>query len=142
RVMPGALVGVTRDFMMGGPYAEWRGSEIVFQALSGVMHYNGKAGEKPLYGAGRRASFGAGLLLYTRILAELYAQARGLGRADIIRVATHEVAASMEQYFSTQWAYSRTLAERGEPFRPIGRVKCRDGWVVFFAVPERRQELL
>lgn len=138
---PRAIVALATDFADEGPYRHWIGNELIFQALSGSMYYNGAPQRKPLYGAGHRASCSAGLFLFTRVVAELIAHARGLSTDHMISVATHEAAAAMEQNFSGQWSYSRTVAQRGELTRPKGRVRCRDGWVVFFAMESRLAEL-
>jgi crotonobetainyl-CoA:carnitine CoA-transferase CaiB-like acyl-CoA transferase len=140
-LFPDTIVAAVTDFADDGPYASWTGSELVHQALSGSMFYNGSAGRKPLYGTGHRASYAAGLHLYIRIMSELVAGLRGSSSARQVRVVVHEAAAAMEQNFSTQWAYSRTIPQRGEWNRPKGRVPCRDGWVVFFGGARRRREL-
>ena len=38
-------------FGLDGPLASWRGSEMIYQALSGVMYENGRVEGPPLYGA-------------------------------------------------------------------------------------------
>ncbi len=43
----------------------------------------------------------------------------------------------MEQNFSGQWNYNRTLTFRDEMARPKGRVQCSDGWVVYFLRPDQ-----
>lgn len=136
---PTASVAEVTDFAATGPYAGWTGGELVHQALSGSMYYNGRADAKPLYGTGHRVDYAAGLLLYTSSLAaRLGPPARP---ASTVRVNRHEAAVSMEQNFSTQWAYSHTLAARGEWNRPKGRVRCQDGWLVFFASDHNLAEL-
>jgi crotonobetainyl-CoA:carnitine CoA-transferase CaiB-like acyl-CoA transferase len=135
------VVGVASAFSPDGPYATWTGGELVLQALSGSMHYNGASGRKPLYGAGRRISYGAGLLLYSRVIAELVGRARGAGtRGQPVRVVEHEVGVMMEQNFSSQWAYSQTIPHRGDALRPTGHVRCADGWLAFFVQRTRRAE--
>lgn len=138
---PEAVVATVNDFADGGPYSQWVGSELIHQALSGSMYYNGRYSDRPLHGAGHRASYGAGFLLYTRILAELLARLKGRPTEQVVDLSVHESAAVMEQNFSTQWAYSHTVPLRGEWNRPKGRVRCRDGWVVFFAMHQRQREL-
>lgn len=136
---PGACVATVTDFAADGPYAHWLGGELIHQALSGSMYYNGRATGKPLYGTGYRADYAAGLQLYIRSLAEILGPPSA--RSGRVRVTRHEAATAMEQNFSTQWAYSRTLAARGEWNRPKGRVRCRDGWLIFFASGHSLREL-
>lgn len=142
---PHALVAVATDFADQGPYRDWHGSELIHQALSGSMHYTGLAGRPPLYGAGNRAYIAAGLFLYVSLAARLLARpATGTAGAagEIVRVAVHEAAAAMEQNFAAQWAYSATIAQRGELNRPKGRIRCADGWMTAFAMEGRLSELL
>src|SRR5690606_12021582 len=40
---PGLVVARLRDFPAEGPYARWRGSEMIHQALSGLMYATGRA---------------------------------------------------------------------------------------------------
>lgn len=139
--LPRAIVANVTDFPKTGPYSNWLGSELILQALSGSMFYNGRANDVPLYGVGYRASYEAGLHLYTRILSQLLAAPSEGEATGPLRVSAHEAAASMEQNFSTQWAYSATIPARGEWNRPKGRVRCKDGWMVFFASKDRLREL-
>ncbi|TDT79516.1 crotonobetainyl-CoA:carnitine CoA-transferase CaiB-like acyl-CoA transferase [Arthrobacter sp. AG258] len=138
---PECIIAVVTDFADEGPYRNWSATEIVHQALSGSMYYNGRSGEPPLFGAGDRASYAAGLCLYIRIVATIRARMVGISDPGLQQIAVHEAAAAMEQNFSTQWSYSKSIAQRGELTRPKGRVKCKDGWVVFFAMPSRLAEL-
>jgi crotonobetainyl-CoA:carnitine CoA-transferase CaiB-like acyl-CoA transferase len=138
---PGRLIAAVTDFADEGPYRNWSGTEMIHQALSGSMYYNGRAGDTPLFGAGDRASYAAGLCLYIRILSSLRACRNGLVDPGVLHITIHEAAAAMEQNFSTQWSYSSSVAQRGELTRPKGRVKCKDGWMVFFAMENRLKEL-
>ena len=140
-LFPDACVAAVTDFAETGPYAQWTGSEIIHQALSGSMYYNGRADARPLYGTGHRAYYAAGLHLYIRIVSDRIARLQGRPFHNRLCVSAHEAAAAMEQNFSTQWAYSKTIPGRGEWNRPKGRVRCRDGWLAFFASGRTLTEL-
>ena len=56
---PRVVCSIT-PFGPDGPFQNWQGSELVYQALAGVMFENGEAGRPPLYGVGHRASYAAG----------------------------------------------------------------------------------
>ena len=127
-----AIVAVATDFSEEGCYANWGGSELVHQALSGSMYYTGLADGEPLYGVGQRAAYAAGLQLFIGIAAALIGRARGQRSPRRIDVAVHEAAAAMEQNFSAQYAYNGTFPLRGEKVRPKGTARCSDGWVVYF----------
>lgn len=132
------LVGLVTDFGRDGPYVNWRGSELVHQALSGSMFINGLVGRPPLYGYGMRTSYAAGSYLYNGLVAALIARMRtGDTPPGLVEVTVHECAAAMEQNFSGQWNYNRTLTFRDEMARPKGRVECLDGWIVYFLRPDQ-----
>ncbi len=140
------LVGLVTEFGRRGPYVEWHAGELVHQALSGSMFINGLADRPPLYGHGNRTAYAAGSYLYVGLVAGLIGRMRsdaagdgrtGPGRPDLVEVSVHECAAAMEQNFSGQWTYNRTLTVRDEMARPKGRVRCRDGWVVYFLRPDQ-----
>src|SRR5690606_988177 len=61
---PAGIVVSLSNFGVDGPFADWKGPEIVLQALSGIMYNNGEFGREPLYGVGNRASYAAGLAAY------------------------------------------------------------------------------
>ncbi|MEV4734840.1 CoA transferase [Saccharopolyspora sp. NPDC049426] len=140
-VAPYALIATAPDFADEGPYRNWTGSELIHQALSGSMYYNGHAGQPPLYGVGDRASYAAGLFLYLSLVVRMRNRQPDTD-GEIVQVAVHEAAAAMEQNFSAQWSYSKTIAQRGELNRPKARIRCADGWMMVFAMEGRLRELL
>src|SRR5205814_850531 len=58
---PYAVVALVSDFGDDGPFRHWRGSEMIFQALSGMMYVNGSGDREPLYGVGHRAQYATGV---------------------------------------------------------------------------------
>ena len=128
----GPVVAMVDDFGAIGPYTDWKGSELIHQALSGSMYVTGLADREPLYGVGLRAHYAAGTNLYIGTVAALYARVAGRPGPSLVEVTVHEAAAMMEQNFSTQWAYNGTVARRDEKTRTRGRARCADGWVVYF----------
>ena len=128
------LVAIIDDFGEVGPYAGWSGSELIFQALSGSMFANGAASRAPLYGCGNRAYYAAGTFLYVSIVAAMIGRLNG-GTFGTVEVSVHEAAAAMEQNFTGQWSYNRSIARRDEQLRTKGRLKGVDGWVIYFVRP-------
>ncbi len=118
------IVGVISDFGQGGPWAEWRGSELIFQAASGVMMHNGEKTRKPLYGFSHRASYAAGTALYVGLLAAFHAR-RTTGKGQEVDVSIAETAATMSTA-STAFAYSGVTEARNAGDHQL---RCRDGWV-------------
>lgn len=130
---PQAVVGLITPFGSTGPYASWRGSEMIFQALSGSMYVTGAPDREPLYGVGQRASYAAGLWLYVAMMAALVGGVRHGRRYGPVEVTLHEAAAAMEENFSMRWAYSSELMLRGnDPSRSVCTLECSDGHAILF----------
>jgi crotonobetainyl-CoA:carnitine CoA-transferase CaiB-like acyl-CoA transferase len=125
---PDCVVALVSDFGDDGPCAHWRGSEMIFQALSGMMHVNGSGDRQPLYGVGHRASYAAGVGAYITILSALYARKR-IGRGQQVAIDVAMNTSSMAPPSSLEFAYSGIKDPRGERRSPFCVVKCADGWV-------------
>jgi crotonobetainyl-CoA:carnitine CoA-transferase CaiB-like acyl-CoA transferase len=116
-----------------GPMEDWKGSELVYQALSGTMYENGRLEGPPLYGMGRRASYAAGVLGYTQSLATLL----GDFGPRVVDVAIAEVAAAMSFNRITQFSYNGEVEGRDIRTIPRALVRCADGWVSIFIYDNR-----
>jgi len=128
---PAAVIGVVSGFGRDGPWRDWQGAEIVYQALSGMMNHNGERDREPLYGCGNRGSFSAGIAAYAGVLAALLARDEAGGQVVSVDVA--ETLSSMWYPYPLIHAYSGWLEPRGERDQPVGRVRCRDGdWICFW----------
>lgn len=130
---PGAVLCRISDFGVNGPYATWKADEMVHQALSGIMYYNGRAGEAPLFGVGQRVQHVAGVAAYTAVLAAL----RG-GHGELIDIDVNKTAASMSYNLPNQYFYSGTFDQRdGTKYNPDLLIRSRDGWVTVFVYAYR-----
>jgi crotonobetainyl-CoA:carnitine CoA-transferase CaiB-like acyl-CoA transferase len=128
RANPQAVVALVSDFGDDGPFRHWRGSEMIFQALSGMMYVNGSGDREPLYGVGHRAQYAAGVGLYICVLAALLARKTiGCGQQVALDVAMNT--SSMAPPATVEYAYSRMQDPRGERRSPFMVVRCADGWV-------------
>jgi crotonobetainyl-CoA:carnitine CoA-transferase CaiB-like acyl-CoA transferase len=121
------------DFGEHGPYRGWRGGEIVHQALSGVMFTTGAQDREPLYGVGRRTAYACGVTAYISCLAALTWRDR-TGQSQAVEAITAEATAAMAQNLVTQYSYSRTYPSRRQYPGMLAQLKCRDGWLVLFAL--------
>jgi crotonobetainyl-CoA:carnitine CoA-transferase CaiB-like acyl-CoA transferase len=131
-VCPTAVVCVVSDFGEDGALSAWQGSEMIHQALSGVMFENGKANGKPLYGCGRRSYYAAGVAAYISILTALLERRRS-GKGQMIDISVAETAASMNYCRATQFSYNGTIERRGDVSRSVRTfLECRDGWIAIF----------
>ena len=139
---PGTVAAVVSDFGESGPRRNWRGSEIIHQALGGVMAQSGEAGREPLYGISSRLYFGAGVVLFSSIVARLFARERrrndatdGIAMPEPpLEVTVAETAASMGQNEVATYWYTGTWPRRGYYPGMVGKVRCKDGWVVVFGL--------
>jgi crotonobetainyl-CoA:carnitine CoA-transferase CaiB-like acyl-CoA transferase len=122
------VVCVVSDFGDDGPYRDWRGSEMIFQALSGMMYNNGERGREPLYGCGHRACYAAGAGAYIAALAALHARHR-TGAGQVVMVDAAHNTAAMGPPNTLMYNYSGLLEERGQRTSPFTMLKCTDGWV-------------
>jgi crotonobetainyl-CoA:carnitine CoA-transferase CaiB-like acyl-CoA transferase len=129
---PAAIICVVSPFGQDGPWRDWQGAEIIYQALSGMMNHNGVAAREPLYGVGQRASHAAGLAAYSAILAAHFSGAGG----QVVSVDIAETASAMWYPYALIHSFSGWLEPRGERGQPVGQVKCSDGdWVCFWVQP-------
>lgn len=137
---PDQIIGLIRDFGPEGPYAGWKGCEMIFQALSGSMHVTGRRELEPLYGVGQRAAYAAGLWLYIGVMAALCGRVRRKGRFGFVEVSIHEAAAAMEENFSLRWAYSGDILPKGgDTSRSVSTFPTIDGWVTIMLLQYDRQ---
>lgn len=121
------------EFDPAGPYADWRGSELIHQALSGVMHVTGRRDREPLYGTGYRAYYAAGVTAYITVAAAVVARgADGLGQRVGTTVA--EASAAMGQNLVTQYGYNGSFPTRRRYPGMLSLLEASDGWVVLFAL--------
>lgn len=130
-INPRCVVALVSGFGEDGPYRGWKGTEMIYQALSGMMNHNGVQDREPLYGCGQRASYAAGVATYITVMTALLARER-IGRGQEVAVDVAETGASMCYPFVTQYIYNKSLEPRGDRRQPLGQVECRDGWVCFW----------
>jgi crotonobetainyl-CoA:carnitine CoA-transferase CaiB-like acyl-CoA transferase len=125
------IVAVVSPFGEDGPKRDWRGTEMIYQAMSGMMIQNGRNDREPLYGVGERASYCAGIATYSAILSALLVRER-TGIAQEVAIDIAHTLASMTYPFALQYAYNGTLEGRDERIRPLVEVECADGWMAIF----------
>lgn len=125
---PNAVIALVSSFGDDGVYRDWRGTEMVHVALSGMMNHNGLGEREPLYGCGNRSSYAAGVCAYISVLAGVFARKK-IGRGQKVQVDVVETASSMGYPYATQHVYNGWLEPRGERGQPFAVLKCADGWV-------------
>ncbi len=128
---PSAIVGTITGFGVDGPLADWRGSELIYQALSSAMPSNGAADQPPLYGCGHRASYAAGVAAYCGIVAAQLERWRS-GVGQDVDVAIAEVAAAMTTG-AVAYGYSGQVTARRTAGRSL--IECGGQWVLLWCYP-------
>lgn len=128
---PACVVVKVSDFGSDGPLAHWRGSEMIYQALSGMMNENGLPGREPLYGVGHRAQYAAGVGAFISALAALHVRgSTGHGQRVDLEVALNTVAMAPPGIMEN--SYSGMQEIRGDVRRPFMCIQCSDGWVAIW----------
>ena len=128
---PGGIINTVSPFGEGTSKSRWRGTEMIYQAISGMMIHNGRHGGEPLYGVGNRASFCAGVAAYSATLAALMVRER-TSVAQEVAVDIAHAAASMTYPFALQYSYNGSFEERGMRGQPLIEAKCLDGWIAIW----------
>jgi crotonobetainyl-CoA:carnitine CoA-transferase CaiB-like acyl-CoA transferase len=133
---PRLVACVVRDFASTGPYAHWRGSEMIHQALSGLMYTTGRADDEPLYGFGHRAYYSAGAAAVAAIIGGLLVVRRS-GHGQLFEVRVHETAIAMSQNLVAQYSYNGSFPARGPYPGACDVFRCRDGWASIYCRGDR-----
>jgi len=121
------------EFGDTGPYRRWQGGEMIQQALAGVMYVTGSAQREPLFGAGRRAAYAAGVTAFDTILAALLVRERsGLGQD--VEATAFDAAAAMAQQLVTQYDLTQSYPVRGlyEGGGMMALLELLDGWIALW----------
>jgi crotonobetainyl-CoA:carnitine CoA-transferase CaiB-like acyl-CoA transferase len=125
------IICTISGFGEGTPRSHWRGSEMIYQAMSGMMTNNGRADRRPLYGVGQRASYCAGIASYINILSAVMLRNDG-GPAQDVAIDIAHAAAAMTYPFTLQYTYNGTFENRGKRNTPLLEVQCADVWVTIW----------
>jgi len=128
---PDCIINTVSPFGEDGPMKDWRGTEMIYQAMSGSMIHNGRNERPPLYGVGHRASYCAGIAAYSTILSALMVRER-TGVVQDVAVDIAHTAASMTYPFALQYSYNGTFEERGMRGQPLVEVTTTDGWIAIW----------
>ncbi len=129
---PHLVVASITPFGQAGPYRDWRASDLVAQAMGGMLAVSGHPGGPPLHSLGLQAYHQAGVLAATGALAALLERER-TGRGQHVDVSLQAaVAASLEHVPGFFHQDGRVPRRQGTlhwtRFFRVGR--CKDGWVM------------
>jgi crotonobetainyl-CoA:carnitine CoA-transferase CaiB-like acyl-CoA transferase len=130
---PSVITCEVSDFPATGPYAAWLGTEMIHQAMAGVMFITGRPDREPLYGVGHRAYYATAVTACVTVLAALVDRQRS-GAGQSAAVTVFESAAAMAQNQVTQYSYNQTYQSRLALPGFLALLRCADSWVVLFGL--------
>ncbi len=122
-VNPGLIVCSVTPFGQDGPYRDYLATEIVAQALGGLLYTIGLPEREPLKIGGNPALCNAGGAAFSAIMAALWQRDRtGLGQ--FIDVSLQEATAITQIHASIEATWQGTNLQR----RPSVLQQAKDGW--------------
>lgn len=129
---PSLILTSISYFGQNGPYRDYKGADIIAQALGGIMALTGLPEREPLKIAGPQAEYQAGLNAAVATMTALYFRDEtGLGQH--IDVAVMEVMASILEGALLSYAYNKVTRKRAGARHPLVYpstiLPCRDGYV-------------
>jgi CoA:oxalate CoA-transferase len=110
-INPALIMTSISYFGQWGPYRDWDGSDIIAQAMGGLMGLTGDADREPLKLPLSQAEFQAGLNAAVAILSALYFRSEA-GDGQHIDVSLQEAVASILEASVTMYSYSGFVRER------------------------------
>jgi crotonobetainyl-CoA:carnitine CoA-transferase CaiB-like acyl-CoA transferase len=134
----GLVVVSIAPFGQTGPHAGWQASDLVVQAMGGIVHNTGWDGEPPLKLAGHTAAFVAGINAATAVLAAVYGVQSGNEPGVHIDLSMQETFAHHWTRHIAQWCYAGTETRREQQYS--GRqgfphsVPAKDGLLYILAL--------
>jgi CoA:oxalate CoA-transferase len=120
---PRLIVTSITPFGQTGPYRDYKGSELVAQAMGALMYTIGLPDREPLRIGGNAALYTTGMSAFSATMLALYVRdAEGYGQhIDVSAMETMTVA---QIHSSIQHQFGRTPGRR-----PSTLIRARDGWV-------------
>ena len=120
---------VTSPFGLTGPYATYKGSELIGWACGGFLQITGEEDKPPVQGGGPWTDYATGA---TAALGALAAVRSGEGQ--LVDVGIMEVMAAFHQWSLVLYTHQGVIKRRAgnrhaESFYPLGPLPCKDGWV-------------
>ena len=121
---PELIVAALTAFGQDGPYRDWQTSELVAEALSGLMYSIGDTDREPLKIGGSPALYTAGIAMFSAIMAAVW-QRDLSGEGQFIDLSLHEITTLTQIHGSVQAAFHGAYTvRRGSPY-----LQAADGWV-------------
>jgi crotonobetainyl-CoA:carnitine CoA-transferase CaiB-like acyl-CoA transferase len=129
---PRLIVASITPFGQSGPYRDWHASDLVAQAVGGMLAVSGHADGPPLHSLGLQAYHQAGVFAAIGIMAALRSREQ-TGRGQHIDVSLQAAVAGSLEHVAGLFHQSGLVARRQGTlhwtrFFRLGR--CKDGWIM------------
>ena len=123
RLNPGLIYTSVTAFGQSGPYHDLKGSELIAQAMGGLMQTVGLPDREPLKIGGHAAYYTTGMSAFSATMIALYVRdVHGYGQH--VDVSAMETMAVAQIHSSIHHQFGRTPRRRESPL-----VEAKDGWV-------------
>jgi len=132
RMNPGLVHASITPFGESGPHTRWLTSEIVAQAVSGMLYVSGLPGAPPLATAGAQAYHSTGAYTAIAVVAALFARAR-IGGGQHVEVSIQEATAAAVEHVAAFFHQMGRVHRRAGSLhwtRYFRVARCRDGHVL------------
>jgi crotonobetainyl-CoA:carnitine CoA-transferase CaiB-like acyl-CoA transferase len=120
-----------------GPYAHWKGNDLVVQSLTAMPHLVGPVEGPPVYGGDRQTTLVAGVTAYIAAVSGIVGgrQAAACRRFEINILEANLVLSEMDIHFVERdgLPLKRHGVNRFSPNGPVGIYRCKGGWVGIIA---------
>lgn len=131
-INPSLVMTSISSFGQTGPYRDYKATEIVEYALSGLMYITGEPDKEPLKLGTAQAQIRGGMEAFTAALVALYWR-EGTGQGQHVDVSIMDVCAGLLEFQLSWYAYGGTIAGRVGNINPKGHpgglFPCKDGHV-------------
>ncbi|HEY8489889.1 MAG TPA: CoA transferase [Dehalococcoidia bacterium] len=135
---PGLVITSLSPFGQDGPYAGWRGSDLVHFAMSGYLHMTGPADGPPIKPSAPYQSFLHGSMHAVAATLLALRRRRRTGEGARVDVALRDTGVWMLTHTYQHWDLARVNLRRRGSARDMGSTtrlravyRCKDGYVVW-----------
>lgn len=128
---PACAVVSLRWFGEAGPWRDWRGTDLIVEALTGLPQMAGPVDGPPIHAGDRHATTVAGVTAYIAALAALLAAPAPTQRFSVSLLEASIALSEMHMHFFERdgLPMRRYGLNRFHPNSPVGVYPCKDGWV-------------
>ncbi len=123
RLHPGLIYTSVTPFGQSGPYRDYKGSELIAQAIGALMQTIGLPDREPLRIGGNPALYTTGMSAFSATMIALYVR-DVQGDGQHVDVSAMETIAVAQIHSSIHHQFGRAPARRESPL-----VRAKDGWV-------------